>query len=501
MKSIKTVLPLLGLLFFSLLAYGQAGSFDSSFNSIGSAFFHFNGGRASASAVTVLPNGKILVVGTVVTGPGADSDFLLLRFKADGSLDPSFGNGGFKIYSWGGQDDIAKAMAVQSDGKILVAGWTVSNGKNYGLLYRFTEDGELDNSFNEDGIIYRGDELIDSPAMDIFITNSEKIIWCLAAKQHASVITRYLLNGDLDMSYGNGGQAFPQINSLKADHGAWAMLPEESVIAITSNYLIDDGIEPLDYYLNHLYEFSKDGESKYIWGAQVDGNYLNDAIIWDESIVVAEKTITKLNYKGKKETDFAFNGKQTAVPGITNALVSQIDGKLIAVGQDDDTSHQSIVIARLNLDGDFDKKFGENGKVVMSFSGSNNTAIAAALDSDERLLVVGQSGDSLFIARFLTAKMTPPPAIGVDSLFFQIRPNPVGAVLTIDYGLPTDGIFSLELMDLYGRQVQSFYNNATRQAGHYVEPIHVEGALPNGNYILRFRSQDFIELRKIMLLR
>src|SRR5207244_3423751 len=95
--------------------------------------------------VVALPDGKLLAAGTVSSAPfdQGEADSLLLRYTPSGSLDPSFGNGGQIITDLGGRD-LVNALALQKDGKLLLA------GEGF-LLARFNADGQLDPSFGRDG--------------------------------------------------------------------------------------------------------------------------------------------------------------------------------------------------------------------------------------------------------------------------------------------------------------------------------------------------------------
>ncbi len=510
MKSIKTLLlALMGLASSLNPAFGQAGSLDSSFHEDGIVFFNFPGGNATAAAITVLPNEKILVAGTVVDGPGNDANILLLRFNPDGSLDPSFGNGGFVQYNWGEQHDFAQAMTVQQDGKILVSAYTLNGeDKANALLIRFKEDGDLDNSFNQDGVLYNGNQLGNYRAMKVFEQQAGKILWCMTVNNFGVWIGGYTENGDIDSTYGKSGIASFELTYYNFTYPQWSMLPDGGIIALGRSY--DD---TFSYYSN-VFKYDNKGklallkiskrkedisavlstdDALYIVGSKLYGEY-------NRHIAVA-----RLAYDGNYATGYAANERLFVKTGgtdeVANALALHADGKLVVVGQDNHPTDKQVFVGRFDNDGEEDDQFGIKGWLKLNFSPRNDIAYATAIDADDRILVAGQSGDSLFVARLLGRKTNAPPSPGVDSTFFHFRPNPVGAAFTADYGLPTDGSFSLELMDALGRRVHRFYAQAPRQAGHYVEPIEVPAELPNGTYYIRFRSSDAGFLRKIILIR
>jgi uncharacterized delta-60 repeat protein len=501
MKSTKTILLLFGLSIFSIPSFSQAGILDSSFHKDGAAFFHFVGGSAAAAAIAVLPNEKILVAGTAVTGPGADSDILLLRFNTDGSLDPSFGNNGTTEFSWGGQDDFAKTMVVHPDGKILVAGWTVSNGKAHGILCRFSEQGNLDKTFDEDGVVYNGKELTGEHLMDLLLTDEAKILWCMFTKETDSSVTRILPNGEIDKSFGIDGEVIQKFNGILVFSGIWALLPDEKIITIFQ-YAFGDELAVSTVF----FRFDKEGKNREVW-AKISPwpGTLYDAIGAEEGVFTAGSQVSKFTHDGIFDESFTANGRQLIItPGYhtsAKSMVVQSDGKLVVVGEDGSNPDNKSFIFRLKEDGYKDKSFGTSGQTLLNFSSKADIAYATAIDADDRILVAGRSGDSLVVARVFGRKYTGPPNSGVDSIFFCFRPNPVGNVLTADYGLPSDGNISLELLDLFGRQVQSFYFEANRQAGHYIEPLPILDALSNGTYLLRVRSGKFHAVQKLVVIR
>jgi len=132
---------------FALARYGSNGSLDPSFGAGGKVITSF-GGIDQASAVTLQPDGKIVVAGQ--TDTGISIDFALARYMPDGSLDGAFGSGGRVTTNFtGSSDDVGSAVALQSDGKIVVGG--ASNG-NFALA-RYTPGGTLDTAFGTAGTV------------------------------------------------------------------------------------------------------------------------------------------------------------------------------------------------------------------------------------------------------------------------------------------------------------------------------------------------------------
>src|SRR5207247_301788 len=105
-----------------------------------------------ADSVAVQPDGKIVVAGGTRDASSNDA-FALARYNADGSLDTSF-NGTGKVTTAIGSDDFADGVALQPDGKIVAAGYSYDGGSSYDFaLARYNADGSLDTSFNGTGTL------------------------------------------------------------------------------------------------------------------------------------------------------------------------------------------------------------------------------------------------------------------------------------------------------------------------------------------------------------
>jgi len=151
------------------VAGGNDGDLDTTFAFHGRFTYAIGSGPGDSSndqvfAAAVQGDGKIVIVGSSLAQAG-DKDFHITRIGSDGNLDPSFANGNGTLtpgFDFGGtNDDVARAVAIQADGKIVVAGEVAGSqsgsgpGPGIGLL-RLMPDGTLDTAFgpNGDGTVY-----------------------------------------------------------------------------------------------------------------------------------------------------------------------------------------------------------------------------------------------------------------------------------------------------------------------------------------------------------
>src|SRR5205807_3210130 len=157
-------------------------------------------GEASAASDLLLePDGKIVAVGTTgrLWDPAAQTEFALVRYKATGSLDPSFGAGGIATTQFGPHPWAASAVR-QPDGKIVVGGGT---GKAFGLA-RYTSNGSLDPSFGSGGrTTISGDG-----ATAVALQPDGKIVAVGSyGNRHGYELVRLRANGSVDPTFGEQG--------------------------------------------------------------------------------------------------------------------------------------------------------------------------------------------------------------------------------------------------------------------------------------------------------
>ena len=181
---------------FALARYNTDGSLDTSFGGTGTVITDF-GNYSGAMGVAIQPDGKIVAVGGVDSSM-PDQDFALARYNADGSLDTSFAGTG-KVVTVFGADAMGTAIALQSDGKIVVAGFLANNhGEGSLVLVRYDADGSLNTSFNGTGEVANPAD--HSDARGAAIQSDGRIVVLMS-----SGLARYYADGSIDTSFGTQG--------------------------------------------------------------------------------------------------------------------------------------------------------------------------------------------------------------------------------------------------------------------------------------------------------
>ena len=192
---------------FAMIRYHNNGSIDSSFGINGIVTTDINSSYDNAQTLAIQTDGKLLLAGGASNG--VDYDLAVVRYNTDGSLDLSFGVGGKQITPVGNHNDSPNSIAVQNDGKILLAGGTY-NGTDYDyLIVRYNSNGNLDTTFGNNGIVIHPIGNSNEISSSILVQNDGKIIlggytFTDTAICHFA-LSRYNNTGNLDSTFGDNG--------------------------------------------------------------------------------------------------------------------------------------------------------------------------------------------------------------------------------------------------------------------------------------------------------
>lgn len=199
---------------FAVLRYEVNGNLDDTFGVGGIANTDIGKKNSDTSHSAVIQaDGKIVAAGSSFSknSPGADLDFAIVRYNLDGSLDESFGVGGIVSTNMGSDWDDARSVTVQQDGKLLVAG---SSGHYNFAVARYSADGQLDTAFGLGGKVVT--KVGFGLAETVVVQSDGKILVAgyadvsrpyryLTLTDTNFVIVRYNSDGSLDGSFGSGG--------------------------------------------------------------------------------------------------------------------------------------------------------------------------------------------------------------------------------------------------------------------------------------------------------
>ncbi|MCP4106107.1 MAG: hypothetical protein GY749_11300 [Desulfobacteraceae bacterium] len=251
---------------FAVVRYNTDGTPDTGFGTGGKVTTPIGSGDDSGYVGAIQSDGKIVVAG--YTYNGSDKDVAVVRYNSDGSLDTSFGNSGIAITPVGSGDDFGYAACIQTDGKIVVTGEFHNGSDNDIAVMRYNSDGSPDTSFGTGGITTAGFEYLDDAGYAVAVQSDGNIVTAGTSDEWGAkhiALARYLS--------GNVVPAGPdEVKITAADGSAYDFLGHS--VSISGEYAIM-GSE------NHssAYIFKRDGNE---WNQHVkleeSGNYFGGSV-------------------------------------------------------------------------------------------------------------------------------------------------------------------------------------------------------------------------------
>ena len=195
----------------AVVKFDTDGQPDESFSGDGLALVTDGTKEITLNAAVVQPDGKLVIAGQVLDG-GLASHFLLARLRANGTLDPTFGDGGRARVTFGPNANAPLSMLRQPDGKLLVAGETSQigvPGAYDSAFARFKPDGTLDRSFGVQGksvlSLVEGGR---NGVLGLALAPGGKPLACIQGRDfdgHGHVaLMRLMPNGKVDTTFGGG---------------------------------------------------------------------------------------------------------------------------------------------------------------------------------------------------------------------------------------------------------------------------------------------------------
>jgi uncharacterized delta-60 repeat protein len=189
---------------FGLFRFDTNGNPDPTFGVAGKVTTDFFGYADEANSVAIQSDGKIVVTG-VARGVGLDSpDFALARYESNGDLDGTFGVGGKVTTDFFGKPDEARGVVIQNDGKIIAAGFASTNQRDFGVA-RYDANGALDGTFGTGGKVTTDFSFVFDEANAVALQSDGRIVVAGIAGYYFGIV-RYDTSGNPDGTFGVGGK-------------------------------------------------------------------------------------------------------------------------------------------------------------------------------------------------------------------------------------------------------------------------------------------------------
>jgi uncharacterized delta-60 repeat protein len=341
------------------------GDLDPTFDDDGKVTTHFIF-NDQANGMAIQADGKIVAAGFTVcepcAGPVTPHDFALSRYNADGSLDPAFDGDGRVRTDFAGGSDQAFAVAIQGDGKIVAAGSASVSGVDFALV-RYNSDGSLDPTFDGDGRVTTDYGFGSSQVHGLAIQADGKIVAAGygSSTQFDFFLARYLPNGSLDPTFDEDGKVTFTPFPPSNNNRANAVAVQGDGKIVAAGCARCSSTGA-DFAL-----------ARYLANGSLDGSFAG----------------------GRVTTDFAGAADEAF------SIAIQGDGKIAAAGI---ASGTDFALARYNTDGSPDPTFDGDGKVTTDFGGSSDHAFGIALQGNGKLVAAGCTSCSTNAQDFALAR-------------------------------------------------------------------------------------------------
>ena len=364
---------------------GHAGSLDAGFGGRGFVTTAIGPGNDRAHAMAIQTDGRIVVAG--YSHNGNNNDFAVVRYTADGTLDDTFGTvvsdstrSGKVTTAIGPGNDEAHAMAIQTDGRIVVAGYSHNGNNNDFAVVRYTADGTLDDTFGtvvsdstRSGKVTTAIGPGNDEAHAMAIQTDGRIV--VAGYSHNGnnndfAVVRYTADGTLDDTFGTvvsdstrSGKVTTAIGPRTDKAYAVAIQADGRIVVAGYSYIFRSRHDFA------LVRYTADGRLDDTFGTVVSGS----------------------TRSGKVTSSFGMPGSYD----LANAVAVQPDGKIVAAGY----AGSQFALARYTAAGTPDITFGADndadgdmdGDTVTPIGPSMNAARAMALQPDGRIVAAGFS--------------------------------------------------------------------------------------------------------------
>ncbi len=523
----KSFYAILIFILFTFTLSSQNTIYNSTFGNNGILNFHGVSPRGEATRSAITPLGNIVVA---YAANNANYDFIVYQFRPDGSLDTSFGDHGmvtlfFDIFP---EHGAVHSIAVQPDGKIILAGSSfVGNVKVIGVI-RLSISGQLDNTFDADGkakFSIPGGNAFNtcmSIQADDKILIGGRIEKFDPTDSDDSFVLRLKSDGSLDNTFGSFGKLIIDLGDGLEDLYAISALPNEKIY-ISGSKLKDNSVN------GYLMRLNNDGSTDNTFGSLglitnifnrtsevvLDMKILSDSKILFSGIAsnntrTTEMVVSKLLANGDDDISFGINGVfslgLTEISYFGYSMAVQNDNKIAVAVTGALGNINSITpildysgdIIRLTKDGKLDANFNTSGIIKNVFKSDlpkGHQVDMVHITPDQNILAVGWSSNAAQIVNLALAKINSnTTTVGIESLNLAFTGHPKliyasgSHQIKIYFSLSQPTSIGINLIDLSGKLIERLSSASVYSPGNYSIPFSIYSPLSAGVYIVILNS-------------
>ena len=488
--------------FSTFYCSAQPGSLDNSFGTGGKVVTSVGSGTDVGNCTAIQSDGKILVAG--YSSNGSNNDFAIVRYNTNGTLDNAFGTGGKTTTAVGSGRDEGFSIAIQSDGKIVVAGLSNNGANNDFAVVRYTTAGVLDNTFGTGGKVTTAIGTSNEQVQSVAIQADGKIVACgytYNGSNYDFALVRYTTAGALDNTFGTGGKVSTDFGGTADEAFAVAIQSDGKIVATGQTVQsMQTDFATVRYNSNGSPDNTFDTDGIVITDMSSDDEAFALAIQTDGKIVVAGYTnqsssdiaIVRYSTSGSLDNTFGTGGTVfTDYGGSAEwayGVKLQSNGKIVVGASYFCCSDYDFSVARYNSNGSLDTGFDTDGIVTTDFGGSNDQTMAVAIQADGKIILAGSSGSDFALARYTGG------TVGIDETMagslFTVSPNPFSDELKIsNLNNGYEGIVTL--YDAIGNKI---LNQKTSSA----ETVLSTNGIVAGLYLLRVECEGEVKNYKVI---
>jgi uncharacterized delta-60 repeat protein len=378
------------------LAVAAPGDLDASFDG--------DGRRAlpeqviTATSLAIQADGKVVVAGS----GGEENDFMVSRLLPTGAADATFDRDGTAGVSVGDIDQ-ALGVGVQADGKVVVVGSTGSGEETDAAIVRLMPSGAPDPTFDGDGQKTLGSGPSDTARALVVQPDGRIVVAGTGGPSDDFWVARLLPTGALDASFNRVGVWTGDFG--ESDTAKSVVLQPDGKLVVAGETTLGEDVVVVRLKPDGTLDATFDGDGVKITPGP--GNERVGAVLLgaDGGILVAgtdggnELSLGRVDSGGAPDRTFDLDGLAVADVGgedIGYAAALQANGKIVVVGSTGDGS--DMAVARFLPSGALDPGFSADGRMTVDF-GEKETARAVALQADGKIVIAGTSGFSAVIAR------------------------------------------------------------------------------------------------------
>jgi uncharacterized delta-60 repeat protein len=419
--------------------------------------------------MAIQPDGKIVLAGRTKNNDLYDP-FAFLRYKTNGTPDSSFGTAGKLIVGVGSLPGQINTMVVQPDGKILAGGMRMLTGNEDWLLMRRRPDGSADPDFATTGELTISFGSRSDQVTALALQPDGKIVaggfMTNASNQTDFALMRFNSNGSPDVGFGTGGIVMQSPGNYDKIQ-ALLIQPDGKILPVnTTFYTSEVTLQP-------------------------DGKMLVAGNSYVGASTTGMFTLVRLLPDGTPDNSFDQDGIVSVAVGATENILKgvevQKDHKIVVAGTAYTGSYGNLVVMRYLPDGRADNEFDVDGKLVIDLAGTHDELAGMLLAGDRIYLggtsVTEQLGDFMIMA----LQNNNHALRDVDSAAtVRIWPNPTPDILNIRVPAYGEGTVHLQVTDMAGRII--YRRSMMAGTTPLITTIPVQG-LQTGVYTLTIRSK------------